>query len=77
MEGTKLQKVRDLKIEVNGDESEALSNFNVTPKNQARIMTHTESVATYQDPVRPRLIENRDTDTAIKRHIGRQSALID
>ena len=57
MDATKLQKVTDLKIKVNGDSEyvEVPSNFSVTPKNQARIGSHVDSVISYQDPLKSRL----------------------
>ena len=78
MEKTYLQKVNELKIRVGDTEYvEVPSNFSVTPKNQKRIsVAHVESVSSYADPMKPKLMENHQ-DTAIKRHIGRQSALIE
>ena len=57
MDATKLHKVTDLKIKVHGDSEyvEVPSNYSVTPKNQARISSHIESVISYQDPMRSKL----------------------
>ena len=75
MESRKLLKVNDLKIKL-GDEDmvDITSSVSVTPKNPPRISNHVESTISYQDPMKPRL---SNQDTAIKRHMGRQSALID
>ena len=78
MEKTYLQKVNDLKISVGDTEYvEVPGTFSVTPKNHKRISNaHVESIASYSDPMRTKPVENKQ-DTVIKRHIGRQSALIE
>lgn len=75
MESKKLHKVNELKIKVGDtDMVDISSSVSVTPKNHPHIANHVESVMSYQDPMKPRL---NNQDTAIKRHMGRQSAIID